>query len=207
MRALSLGVFVVVLMQPDHNKVLLLRRKNTRVYDGKFSIPGGTRKNKESWPKAAARELHEETGLIVESHALQPLDRLEGVDPDGTEWLSTFYVAESWAGQLQTQKEPEKHDMLDWYPIDNLPTNTVPAVRKIIVDLVDNYAPYRAPVRQSSVSNVINSSATFRKYSIVRNYLKTKSVNTMLSLQRYGRRIERAMIPTQGVIELNKQRV
>jgi ADP-ribose pyrophosphatase YjhB (NUDIX family) len=136
MHARSVGVFVVVLMKPD--KVLLLRRKNTGLHDGEFSVPGGKRNIKEPWTQAAARELFEETGLRVGGNTLQKLDRVEGTDSDGTEWIGIIYLAElaeAWYGQLQKKKEEDKHDMLGWYSVNNLPKNLIPCLRKVFANL------------------------------------------------------------------------
>ena len=125
--SLSVSVFVIV---RDGPHVLLLRRAKTGWEDGCFSLPAGAHDGGESLECAAARELGEETGLEVLSKDLQMTHLLHCKAGDsGSEWLGAFFVATKWSGVPQLM-ERDKHDQLDWFPINDLPSNLIPYVRQ-----------------------------------------------------------------------------
>ncbi|HKX31764.1 MAG TPA: NUDIX domain-containing protein [Blastocatellia bacterium] len=134
MHLLAASVFVVVLRA---DSVLLLRRSNTGLHDGQFSLPGGKHDGGESLARAAARELFEETGLIVAESTLRFGHLLHCQDSDGTEWMGAFFVADSWSGDPQLMA-PHKHDSLEWHSIDSLPLNLALPIRQVLNAINDN---------------------------------------------------------------------
>ncbi len=75
---------VVFTMRPDDLAVLLIRRKE-EPFKGCWALPGGFVNENESLERAAARELHEETGLVVNPSKLEMLGAFgdPGRDPRG----------------------------------------------------------------------------------------------------------------------------
>jgi 8-oxo-dGTP pyrophosphatase MutT (NUDIX family) len=129
------GVFVVALKESGngHLQVLLQFRQNTGLHDGQFAFPGGKRKYNETLLDAACRELYEETGLLVDRDRLYELCQFGGKDQDGTEWESIFYLcAVNPPDDKARVKEPDKHRMVEWFPINELPNNVASAVPKVI---------------------------------------------------------------------------
>lgn len=63
---------VVVLLPVD--KGLLVVRRSISPGMGKLALPGGFINYGESWQVAAARELFEETGIVVESEQIKVFD-------------------------------------------------------------------------------------------------------------------------------------
>ena len=72
---------VAVVVQPVEQGVLCIRR-DIEPKRGMLALPGGFIDMGESWQQAAARELREETGLVVEPEALELLTVKSA--PDGT---------------------------------------------------------------------------------------------------------------------------
>jgi 8-oxo-dGTP diphosphatase len=141
MTARDEGAFVVVLMETEKTEnrlpqVLLQKRRNTGVHDGEFVFPGGKRRNNETWKNAACRELYEETGLVVKKDKLQKLCYDKGRDPNGTRWLAMFYYCFIDPGLGKgRRKEPNKHRIVQWLPLDNLPKEVPSTVRKVLSEL------------------------------------------------------------------------
>jgi 8-oxo-dGTP diphosphatase len=111
------------------DSVLLLRRANTGYEDGNFSVPAGHVERGETVTQAAIREAFEETGGVLEAadvrHALVMHRRAE------EERIDFFVTVERWSGE-PSNTEPGKCDELRWAPVDALPDNLIPYVRRAI---------------------------------------------------------------------------
>jgi 8-oxo-dGTP diphosphatase len=81
--------------------------------------PGGHVEPGETPPVAVAREVLEETGLIVPPDALRPLGSVEFRFPHRREWEQVTHVfgAEKWSGQQQDSREL----LLSWHRLHELP--------------------------------------------------------------------------------------
>jgi len=124
---LSVSGFVIV---RSGKQVLLLRRANTGWKDGLFSLPAGAHDGSETLAAAAARELEEETSLRAEAQDMRLVHLLHcNAGDSGGEWLGVFFQAQRWSGE-PTLVEPEKHDQIGWYSIDDLPPNTIAYTRQ-----------------------------------------------------------------------------
>lgn len=120
---LSTSVFV---MLHDEGRVLLLRRANTGWKDGWLSLPAGAHDGGEPLASAAARELREETGVVVAPHALRMVHLMHCRYGDSaTEWLGAFFRADAWSGEPRLM-ESDKHDHLGWYEAQRLPQDVIP---------------------------------------------------------------------------------
>jgi 8-oxo-dGTP diphosphatase len=109
---LNISVFVLI---HQGSSLLLLHRKNTGWQDNKWSLPAGRHDGNESLPEAAARELLEETGLVVQPENLELVHvQHHKIGRDGKEWLGVFFLASSWTG-IPTLLEPDKHDAIAWH--------------------------------------------------------------------------------------------
>lgn len=115
-----IGVGCGAIIINDKNEVLLLKRSmSSRTDPGLWSRPGGQVEFGESVKKAVERETKEEAGVTVE--AIRELDFTETISEDGaTHWIALGYLAKYVSGQ-PVNVEPDKHDEIKWFPIDNLP--------------------------------------------------------------------------------------
>jgi len=121
--SLTTSVFV---MLHHEGRVLLLRRANTGWKDGYLSLPAGSHDGGEPLASAAARELREETGVVVESSALHLVHLMHCRSGDaGAEWLGAFFRADAWRGEPRLM-ESDKHDHLGWYAAAQLPADVIP---------------------------------------------------------------------------------
>ncbi|WGM39963.1 NUDIX domain-containing protein [Caulobacter sp. NIBR1757] len=128
-----LGVGACILRD---GKLLLFRR--LRAPDrGCWSIPGGKIDFLEPIENALRREVAEETGLLLGE--LRLLCVTDQIYPEAPEhWVAPTYLAESFTGEA-VNLEPQKHEGMDWFALDALPTPlsmavkaTLPALKKAL---------------------------------------------------------------------------
>lgn len=101
-------------------KVLLLRRANTGVMDGRYTLPGGHRQRGETVASAAARECREEAAVeVLRIRAVAALPYVDGVN--------FVFEAVQWRGEPAIA-EPDKCDAIAFAPPDALPAQTAPFV-------------------------------------------------------------------------------
>ncbi|OXM17269.1 NUDIX hydrolase [Paenibacillus herberti] len=111
-------------------KVLLLQRKQTGFSDGLFGVAGGHVEGKEPAKSALIREVQEEINIQL---APKQLDLVVSVHRklEHSEYIDLFFTSDSWSGDLRNN-EPHKHNCYAWYPINDLPRETMPLVQDAI---------------------------------------------------------------------------
>lgn len=127
---LAVLVTVHLILERD-DKVLLLRRANTGFMDGWLSLPAGHLESGETLLTAAVRELHEEVGLRVkeEEFVLHAIMHRRTHD---REYMHTFFRATNWEGVAENV-EPEKCDLVGWFPRSPLPDRLIPYVKSALL--------------------------------------------------------------------------
>jgi 8-oxo-dGTP pyrophosphatase MutT (NUDIX family) len=116
-------------------EVLLHLRQNTGYMDGRWATLAGHVEEGESAVEAAVREAREEAGV-----GLAPGDLAVAVTmhrrtgEPGHERVDFFVVAERWRGE-PTNREPGTCSELVWTPLDALPDDVIPYVRRALEDV------------------------------------------------------------------------
>jgi 8-oxo-dGTP diphosphatase len=110
-------------------RILLLRRCNTDYEDGKYSVVAGHMDGAETAREAICREAREEAGIELAPDDLAFAQVVHRADRG--ERVSFFFAAERWRGEPRNM-EPHKADDFRWVPLDALPDNMVPYVRRAI---------------------------------------------------------------------------
>ena len=109
--------------------VVLLRRCNTGYEDGNYSVVAGHLDGGEEVITAAIREAWEEAGVRLSPRDLRVVGVMHRRAED--ERIDFFLAAKTWAGE-PTNAEPHRCDELAWFPLDRLPSNVIPYVRRAL---------------------------------------------------------------------------
>ncbi|TVY08995.1 NUDIX hydrolase [Paenibacillus cremeus] len=120
----------VYLMFVRDNRLLMLRRTNTNYEDGKLSLVAGKLDGQEEVIRAAVREAQEESGVLLEPSDLEVVGVMHRRSDTG-EWIDFFLSVKQWKGE-PVNMEPDKCSEMAWYPVHNLPGDTIPHVRQAV---------------------------------------------------------------------------
>lgn len=126
--------YVLIFLQ-KHNEVLLIQRSKTSSYGaGFYSLPGGKIEDNETARQAAIREAYEELDITI---AKKDLDFVHVFhrNGEGESIFALVFKVTRWQGEI-INKEPEKHDMVRWFAITQLPDNLLPAHRQAIENII-----------------------------------------------------------------------
>ncbi|NTU99018.1 NUDIX domain-containing protein [Candidatus Falkowbacteria bacterium] len=118
----------VILMKDG--QVLLSRRANTGYRDGMYSLVAGHFEGGETAKQCIMREAAEEAGISLNPDDLEVAYCLHRLSLD-REYFDVFLTAEKWQGEI-VNMEPEKCGGLEWFPLNDLPTEVIPEVRQAI---------------------------------------------------------------------------
>jgi 8-oxo-dGTP diphosphatase len=110
-------------------KILLLRRCNTEYEDGNYGLVAGHLDAHESLTAAAIREAKEESGVDIDANDLEVKTTMHRRQSD--ERVDFFFEVKKWTNE-PINTEPDKCDDLSWFPLDDLPPNTIPYIRQAI---------------------------------------------------------------------------
>jgi len=109
------------------NEILLHLRKNSGFMDGYYSLVAGHLEECEGATECIIREAKEEAGLELSRDKIRLVHTMYKPLKDN-ERVDFFYLCDEWGGEIKNC-ETEKCAELAFYPIDNLPENTVPYVK------------------------------------------------------------------------------
>jgi len=101
------------------NKVLLVRRSPNIYGGGLYSFPGGHVDGDEAVRHALARELNEELGITINPGEAEFV-HVSHRKADGREYVHFLFVVHAWQGDI-FNKEPDRHDEVAWFAMDQLP--------------------------------------------------------------------------------------
>jgi len=116
-------------------KILLSRRFNTGYEDGKYSVPAGHIEENESLTVGTYREIKEEVGVTLLPEDIRLVHIMHRKEDDIR--MDFFFTVDTWSTEPKNM-EPDKCDDLAWFPLDQLPQNTIPYIRSAIEHFRNN---------------------------------------------------------------------
>jgi len=132
-------VYLVLIRE---SKILLLRRYNTGFMDGYYSFPAGHVEANETLTQTMVREAKEEVSIIIKKEDLKLIHVMHRKEPN-EERINFFFITEKYEEEPIIM-EPDKCDDLNWFELDNLPKNTIPYIKQVIQNILQNkiYSEY-----------------------------------------------------------------
>ncbi|MBJ8099730.1 NUDIX hydrolase [Bacillus cereus group sp. N11] len=129
-------VGAVVILIDHENRILLQKRKEP---NGLWGIPGGLMELGESIETTAKREVHEETGLLVEALTLFNVFSGEAYfrkleNKDEFYAVTVVYSSNKFKGKLQISDDESLN--LHFYKVDNLPEAMLSTHKNILYDFL-----------------------------------------------------------------------
>lgn len=115
----------VHLLLVREGRILLSKRRDpSPVYDGRWHLPSGKLDADESVLTAAVREAHEEIGVVIDPADLRQVHVLHVQNCGPEPRLGLFFEVLRWLGE-PTNMEPAKCAGLSWFPLGDLPNDTI----------------------------------------------------------------------------------
>lgn len=112
------------------NLILLLHRASTGWMDNHWGLVAGHVERDEMATNAMIREAKEEVGISLTQNNLEFVHVMQRIKEDDQR-IDIFFTIQNWQGEPHNT-EPDKHDELKWFPIDQLPENTIPSIKHVI---------------------------------------------------------------------------
>lgn len=114
---------LLILVRDGH--VLLAERSGTGYADGQWNLPSGKLEEGEDLVAAVMREAREEVDVELSRDDLVMATSVHYLSPEGRARVGFFFHAPRWHGEPRNA-EPHKCARIQWFPLDQLPANTVP---------------------------------------------------------------------------------
>ncbi|MDK7049589.1 NUDIX hydrolase [Aerococcus sanguinicola] len=120
----SAGILILTRECQGQREVLLQHRANTKMLPQQWDLISGHVEAAESVRQAIVREAKEEIGIELDVDDLDFVLLSHNRINRDTTYYNIFFTSQRFQGQPHIL-EPEKHDALDWFPLDDLPSPLV----------------------------------------------------------------------------------
>lgn len=129
---LKVGLLAILI---ERNQVLLLRRFQTGIDDGKYVLPMGCHDGKEPLTLGLIREIKEEINIdltLEDVSVCHVVHRFHRMPQDlSFEQIDVYFKIHRYSGEIRNN-EPDRCDELAFFPLDDLPEEIVPCIRSAL---------------------------------------------------------------------------
>lgn len=115
---MPIGINPIILNEKGE---ILLGRRTNKYGAGTYCTPGGRLKVGETFETCAAREIFEETGLIVKESDIEVINFANAIDNENEHYVQIGLLIKKYKG-IPKIKEPEFFDDLQFFSLNNLPS-------------------------------------------------------------------------------------
>lgn len=124
----QINVYLILIQK---GKILMLKRANTGFMDGMYSLPAGKLDKGERIHLALSREVKEEVGIDIsaDDEWIKNTFILHRYSKEGTVAMDFFFRHSKYTGTPRNM-EPEKCAEVAWFPLNVLPENTIPYIKR-----------------------------------------------------------------------------
>jgi 8-oxo-dGTP pyrophosphatase MutT (NUDIX family) len=130
--ALDTYPLIVNLILEREDKILMIYREHTKVYQNAYALPAGKVEKGESLKQNIIREAKEEIGITLHPDdvtlAVTLWAKYKNEAGDAIEDVGFFFKASRYEGEV-INAEPHKHGHVKWVVLSDLPENTLPFTR------------------------------------------------------------------------------
>jgi 8-oxo-dGTP diphosphatase len=130
--ALDTYPLIVNLILERDDKILMIYRENTTVYQNVYALPAGKVEKGESLKHNIIREAKEEIGITLHaddvSLAVTLWAKYNNESGDAIEDVGFFFKASRYEGDV-VNAEPHKHGHVKWVALNDLPENSLTFTR------------------------------------------------------------------------------
>jgi 8-oxo-dGTP pyrophosphatase MutT (NUDIX family)/uncharacterized glyoxalase superfamily protein PhnB len=133
-QAMTVLVASVIVHDEATDRIVMLQRgRKSKFGNGLWDLPTGKSEPGEPVTVTAARELQEETGLVVKPESLRMVHALHGAVGTGAPngYLVVVFATHEWSGVLEN-REPTKHAQVRWADLRDTPAPLVPSTAKML---------------------------------------------------------------------------
>lgn len=136
----SAGILILTRQNGGQAEVLLQHRANTKMLPQQWDLISGHVEAAETVRQAIVREAKEEIGIDLEVDDLDFVLLSHNRISQDSSYYNIFFTSQRFQGDPRIL-EPEKHDALDWFPLDNLPSPLVKD-RKLALEALETGQTY-----------------------------------------------------------------
>lgn len=130
--ALDMYPLIVNLILECDDKILMIFRENTKVYQNVYALPAGKVEKGESLKHNIIREAKEEIGITLHPDdvtlAVTLWANYKNEAGEHIEDVGFFFKANQYEGEI-VNAEPHKHGHVKWVALNELPETTLPFTR------------------------------------------------------------------------------
>lgn len=130
----SKAIVNTYLLLKQGKNILFSLRQNTGYFDGYFGLISGHVEDHESARSAMIREAKEEANLIIGSESLTVVHVMHRKTDRFN--IDIFFQCLHWEGEL-INLEPDKCTEFSFFSLDNLPTNLIPYIGRVLYSIFD----------------------------------------------------------------------